>query len=268
MTLLSLTIAAIISSPAAPIELEKVLAEGDTAYARGDYSRAIEIYKAAESSYGTSAELLFNLGNACYKDGDDGQAMLCYRRAYRLDPSNKRIVDNLQFLQSRVDDANRAELGGKKGNVTTEPLSFLGRVSRKISTDTTSDYWGVLGAMSFILFLFTVAVYLFATTVNLKKIGFFSAIIMLIFSVIFICFALTAAHASSSRDEAVLTGFKTELMEEPEVGAHITGTPLHRGTTFEIIESVDGPDGKPAWYKVRLNSDNVGWVKSEDLEII
>ncbi len=244
------------------------LIEADSAYNKGDYEHAVELYKLTADSVGTSAEMLYNMGNAYYKAGDDGHAMISYLRAKRLDPRNSRINDNIRFLASRIEDANKAELKGKKGNVSPDPLSFFQRVGHTITVDTASDYWAVFAAMAFIIMLATIAVYIFSRPVNIKKIGFFSAIIMFIFTVIFTIFALCAAHVCDRHDDVVMTAFKTNLLEEPDANARIIGTPLHRGTVFKILDEEGDIDGKPVWYKVKLNNDNIGWIPAIDVEII
>lgn len=244
------------------------LERGDSAYNRGEYDKAVELYKAVEDSAGTSAAMLYNLGNAYYKSGDEGHAMVSYLRAKRLDPRNSRINDNIKFLSSRVEDVNKAELKGKKGNVSPDPLSFFQRAGNAITRDTSSDYWAVFGAISFVILLGAIAVYIFSPLVTLKKLGFFSAIIMFVFTIIFTIFALSAAHAFERHEEVVVTAFKTTLKEEPDAGAADVGTPLHRGTLFTIIEDDRGQRGEPEWYKVKLNSDNIGWIPAVDVEVI
>ena len=89
------------------------VADADSAYNAKEYAKAISIYNELIEENGTSAPVLFNLGSAYYQAGDYGQAMLNYLRARRLDPGNEEINANLRYLQSRVEDANKAE---QKGN--------------------------------------------------------------------------------------------------------------------------------------------------------
>lgn len=249
-------------------ERQASLIEADSAYNKGDYDKAVALYKKSIDTEGSSAAVLFNLGNACYKSGDEGQAMVSYLRAKKLDPGNSKINENIHFLSSRVEDSNKAELKGKKGDVSPDPLSFFQRLGNTVTVDTSSDYWAVFGAIAFILLLGAIAVYVFPPQVNLKKIGFFSAIIMLFFTMIFTIFAIAAAKAYNTHDTAVMTAFKTMLYEEPAVNATMSGTPLHRGTVFKVLDKEDNEDGQPSWYKVKLNSKNIGWIEAKDVEII
>lgn len=238
------------------------------AYNGGRYSEAVALYDSVAQTEGVSAGLLYNMGNASYKDGDDGMAMLCYQRAHRLDPGNSRINDNIRFLESKIEDINKAELKGKKGDVAPDPEGFFGRVGRGISKDTASDTWAFWGVVSFLLLISGVSLYLFSTNVRIKKIGFFSGIVMLISSVVFTIFALVSAHSYGSHEEVVLMGFKNELKEEPDEFSSSIGSPLHRGTVVKVVERETGADGETQWYKVKLNSSVIGWVTGQTVQII
>lgn len=244
------------------------LEQADSAYTAGDYDKAATLYSEIEKSRGVTAPMLFNMGNAYYKSGDEGMAMLCYRRAYRLNPDLSRLEDNIRFLESKIEDVNKAELKGKKGSVTPDPEGFFSRLGDSIAADNTSNYWGVMGAMAFVLFLGAVAAYLFSPGITLKKIGFFSAIVMFLFSVVLMSFSFVAARHFEKRNEAVITEFKYNLLEQPEQNSPKAGFPLHRGTTLEILESEQGPNGEPEWYKVKLNSRNIGWISATAVAVV
>ena len=103
------------------------VADADSAYNAKEYAKAISIYNELIEENGTSAPVLFNLGSAYYQAGDYGQAMLNYLRARRLDPGNEEINANLRYLQSRVEDANKAEQKGKHLKAGTDEPSFFSR---------------------------------------------------------------------------------------------------------------------------------------------
>lgn len=248
--------------------VDAAIADADSAYSKANYEETIELYRGVIEQTGPSASLLFNLGNAYYKSGNDGGARLCLERAKRLDPSNALIAQNLHYITTRVDDANMAELKGKKGYVTSDETGFFGKLHRKISVDRTSDSWANMAAMAFILLILALALYFFSANVRFKKIGFFSAIIFFLFSVIFIVFAEMAAAHFDDKNEAVLMQFKITMKAEPADDANTVGFPLHRGTKFTILDSELNVDGEVGWYKVELNRNNIGWVPADALEII
>lgn len=245
------------------------IAEADSAYNAKDYAKAIELYNVVRQEEGSNAALLFNLGNAYYQESDFGNAMVCYLRAHRLDPDNREINTNLQYLRSKVDDANKAEQKGKRLRVTPDEEGFFQSVRRSVAVNTSTDTWAILAAGCFILFIGGVALYIFTRNVAARKTGFFGSIVCLCGSVLFLCFAFMGARAFGSRDEGVITAFKTVLQTEPgHSSAEEKGNVLTKGTEIQILSEETDAEGNVTWYKVRLNSDYIGWVEVDNVAVI
>lgn len=84
--------------------LRDLLQEGDRAYRDGNYEMAIEAYhKALDGGY-TGGSLLYNLGNAYFKQGELGLAILYYERAKREQPHDKDIRYNLKLARAKCVD--------------------------------------------------------------------------------------------------------------------------------------------------------------------
>jgi tetratricopeptide (TPR) repeat protein len=69
------------------------------AFENKQYPEAISKYSAIIAGGVESAPLYFNLGNAYFKNGDLGRAILYYLKAKRLDPANEDIKANLDFAR-------------------------------------------------------------------------------------------------------------------------------------------------------------------------
>lgn len=248
--------------------IETMIADADSAYKAGDYEKCQKLYEAVIERNGATASLLYNLANAFYKGGNEGYARLYLERAKRLDPSNKRINSNLEYLATRINDSNKAELKGKKGDVVPDEPGFFGNVRRHIAVDTSSNAWAEMAAMAFILLILSLTLYFFSTSVKFKKIGFFSAIIFVIFSVIFVIFSEMAATEFQSKDEVILTSFKATLKATPSESAKDVGVSLHRGTKLTIIDTEMDINGEIGWYRLKLNNSNIGWLPVEDVTAI
>src|ERR1044072_9259149 len=77
--------------------------QGNKLYAARDYAGAATAYREALKA-GPSAPALFNLGNALFKSGKVGEAIVQYRRAHYLAPRDADITANLEFARRyRVD---------------------------------------------------------------------------------------------------------------------------------------------------------------------
>lgn len=245
------------------------VAEADSAYNAGKFEEAVQLYKAAIAEEGTSAQLLFNLGNACCEAGDLGGAIISWERARRLDPTNDRINSNLNYLRNRIDDANKAEQKGKRFKTTADAPSFFESVHTVIACDRTSNFWAVFAAVFFILFTSCAALYIFTRRVAFRKTGFFGGIVCFLASVVFLIFAFMAAGAQNSSDEGVITAFKVTLQTEPgKENDPVHGSVLTKGTLVRVLSEEVDAEGNVTWYKVRLNSDYIGWVAVSDMDII
>ncbi|MCX8073914.1 MAG: BatD family protein [Candidatus Binatia bacterium] len=76
--------------------------QGNSAYAAQDYAAAIAAYEKVVDQGVGSANLFFNLGNAYYKLGNLGKAILNYERAHALAPRDADILANLEFARSEA----------------------------------------------------------------------------------------------------------------------------------------------------------------------
>jgi tetratricopeptide (TPR) repeat protein len=75
-------------------------------YEKGDYPAAATAYQSLLQSGRASAALLFNLGNARFKNGQIGQAIAAYRQAQLLAPRDPDIRANLNFARGAVPGNN------------------------------------------------------------------------------------------------------------------------------------------------------------------
>ncbi len=241
---------------------------GQKAFEDGNYKTATEVFLKELEKSPESAALMFDLGTSYTLDGNLGLGRLFMERAYRLDPRNNAIKTNLAYISSRVDDANRASMTGKRGSVEPDPRGFIGEFNHKVSAEFTSNYWATFAVISFILFLGAVALYLFPQNVAARKVGFFGAILFLIFSGVFIGFSVMAANQARSQEYGVITAYKYALLEEPDSKAKPSSSELNQGSKVRILSEESDLDGNVAWYKVRLNSNYLGWIPASDLEVI
>ena len=247
----------------------QTVAEADSAYNAGKYQEAIALYREVAETSGVSAALLYNLGNAYVQDGDYGNAMLCYHRAKKLDPSNRQINNNITFISGKIEDSNKAEQKGKRRKVTEDTPNFFQNIHSSIARDTASDTWAGWAAASFLLFAGCVCLYLFNSNVLMRKTGFFGGIILLGISMVCLVCAYTGAAEAENHDYGIIMAYKAELQTEPngKTGNTNEGV-LTKGTKIRIIAEETDADGTVNWYKVRLNSDYIGWLKAQVVEVI
>ena len=94
-----LALVPVLASPAGEFKTANQL------YDAGRFSDAIAAYERIEPK---TANIFFNLGNACFRAGQIGSAIVNYERARRLFPRDPDILANLKFAQQKlgVDEVN------------------------------------------------------------------------------------------------------------------------------------------------------------------
>ena len=78
-------------------QFERTFADAAKAYDENRLPDAIQGWRSLVDEGQALPEVLFNLGNAYYRHGDLGEAILAYRRAQRLAPRDPDIRANLGF---------------------------------------------------------------------------------------------------------------------------------------------------------------------------
>lgn len=247
---------------------QRDLAAADSTYTSGDYAAAIERYQTVMELYGTSASSLYDLGNAYYQSGDLGNARLCYERARKLDPTGKLINNNLNYVITKVEDANRGSLEDKKLSVEPSAAGFFEALYKYLAIDLSTDTWARLSGIAFVLLICCVAMYLFSHNVAMRKVGFFGGGLMAFFTAAMLSLAFVSARAYERTDDGIIMAFKTPLLSDPASDSKPATSPLHRGTKLHILAEETGPSGETVWYKVRLNDDFTGWIAARDFEVI
>jgi len=79
---------------------QTVFFKANTHYHDGEYEAAVREYSGLIDSGMESGHLYFNLGNAYFKLGEIGKAIVSYERAERLIPSDPDLAANLAYARS------------------------------------------------------------------------------------------------------------------------------------------------------------------------
>jgi tetratricopeptide (TPR) repeat protein len=128
---LACIIAVCVAAVAVPLsagEPETLFRKGNEAYAAGRFLEAAGYYREIERYGIRDPRVEYNLGNAVFKQGHLGEAILHYRRAALLDPSDEEIRGNLDFAESkRADRVVRPE--------SAAVVQWLVRLQHRIGPD-------------------------------------------------------------------------------------------------------------------------------------
>jgi len=205
-------------------------------FAQGKYIPAAKGYESIIAQNGYSANVLFNLANAQQRAGQLGPAILNYERAALLNPNDRDITANLNYVR-------------KQAGIEPERQSPLPKVARML----TLNAWFNLAATA--LFLFAVALPLKLLRPQARKaLNFGCAMAALALAIAVGAFGLRSPdlrRAVVTVPEAV-AGVSPVTMAQPifklRAGEGVTLEKTHG--TFALVRNCAGQEG---------------WVKSDEI---
>ncbi|HUF76179.1 MAG TPA: tetratricopeptide repeat protein [Longimicrobiales bacterium] len=94
-----------VAAPSAASAQGELFEQGNQLYQQEDFAGAIDAYQAVLSAGWEGAALHYNLGNAYFKTGELGRAILEWERALVLEPGDPDALANLELARSLTADA-------------------------------------------------------------------------------------------------------------------------------------------------------------------
>ena len=227
-------------------KLELIFNKANIFYEENKYSEAIKLYESILEKGYESGHLFYNLGNAYFKKGELGKAILNYERALRLIPLDSDLQANYKYALSLT----------KVPVKDLESFWFI-RLLNKVVSPFTIEYLTIL--LSFIylslLGVLILSFYLAFFRKHRKVIVFF---LVFLFS---FSFSGLILKVSKLGKEAVV------IVKE----AQVRFAPLEEATFyFRVYEGqklrIISQEGN--YYKIRDHRRKIGWIEKKALEII
>ncbi len=219
-------------------------------YQEGLYEDAIDNYQSVLNAGFESATLYYNLGNASFRSNKLGKARLYYEKALKLNPSDEDVLANLKYLEGLLSD-----------RFEEVPVIFYKKWFKSLYTSLSSNQWAYIAMFSFIFSAMALTVYLMLQKRVLRKVGFYSAIILFVISISTI-FASWKQHLVIKNPEAAVV---IELSVNAKSAPRETGTGLfvlHEGAKVWLEDNTGG------WQEIRLSDGRTGWVPESGIEAI
>jgi len=246
---LFLTITSILT-PEIPADKDAVNA-ANRLYQAGNYDDTTRIYEQLLAQGIEDSTVYYNLGNAYYRKGDLGRAILNYQRAAQLSPRDPEIQANLALARSMADMPATLEAPG--------PLGALANLSSRWITLNESAllallFWFVAG------FLF-LAWRMTASTGRrpILKYGAIIALVLLAFTTLSLGARI---YAESNQPEGVVIAPVVAVSSEPGE-EYSTEFNLHSGTEVNLGET------KGQWVQLALPGSTIeGWIPLDAVEAV
>ena len=222
----------------------------NSAYQEGNYELAIENYKAAlDLGYANSA-LYYNLGNACFKNNELGQAILFYERAKQLAPRDPDIQFNLDIGNLFVVD-----------KITQIPPHFFERIWISFKNSISTDQLSLLLLPFYILMTIFLIVKLLVRKSAIAKSAHMLFIPTLVIFVFLSGLFVFRLNEDANTKSGVIMVDKVEIKNSPSIDAS-EAFALHEGTRVRIL------DKSGEYYKISIADGNIGWLPINVLLII
>lgn len=244
---------ALAPTPAAALSTpqDALFDEGNRLYQDGDFGGAAASYEAILAGGFESAEVYYNLGNAHFRLGSVGLAVLNYERAARLDPRSGDIQANLelvgQMLQDRIEPLPRFwVLSVIDWWMTLIPRERLGPL--------VALCYLALGVATVLLVLG-------------RPRGWHSALRRAVYAslaaTVLLGGTLLARETGLGQpDEAVVMASEARVLSAPSEEGGLTVFTVHEGTRVRIDRRAED------WAEIVLADGKVGWLPLAAIEII
>jgi tetratricopeptide (TPR) repeat protein len=215
--------------------------QGNKLYAQKDYAGAAQAYQEALRA-GPNAAARYNLGNALFKAGHIGTAILAYRRARALDPRDRDIATNLDFARNyRVD-----KVQGAPGPFTRAMDAVFHRLSRREASP--------LAAVALLLAACCLGVWIVRRW-TLFAIGAAALALAALFAFV----TLQAWNGEIGENPAVVVASEVDALSGPSEDAKQILL-LHDGTEVRIREQ------RGEYLLVQLPGGTGGWIHKDAVQ--
>ncbi len=244
-------LAVVMTPPSWAAAQEEIVARGNQAYQAGEWAAAIEAYESVREAGFDGPGLQYNLGNAYFKAGELGRAILHWERAAALAPGDPDVRANLALARSLTADA-------------IEPLPEFWLISL-------ASWWvdllprgalvGAVAAGWLALCAGLVALVLLRAERGRRPARWMAvggALVVLVLGINLVVRELGVGRA----ERAVILAEAGEVRSAPAQDDDLTLFEIHEGTTVRLDQRAG------EWAEVVLDDGKVGWVPVSALEII
>jgi len=232
------------------VDQEITIAKANKAYTDGFYANAVELYKSVITAGNESADLYYNLGNACYKQNDFASSILYFEKARKLDPGNEDVNFNLKIANTKITD-----------KIEPIPELFYKRWVKKLIESFSVDKWSKLGLAFLFLGLVAGVFYVVSKHLLIRKAGFWLGIFFVFVSLFSFLFAWQSYNEIMHRKEAIIFSPTVTIKSSPDEKS-IDLFVLHEGAKVELIDNIG------TWYEIRIANGSVGWLIASSVEKI
>ena len=230
------------------------LNEAEAAYINNNFAESIRLYEAQVSEHRSinqeSAQIYYNLGNAYFRDNQIAKAIVNYERALLLEPGDSDIRHNLRFAKTRIED-----------KIDSADNLFINKWIRSIQNLYSGNTWAIIGIVLFILLIVAIGLYMISAQIILRKVSFYSGIVLLSLVIITNVFAFNQKTKITNRSTAIIMSASVSIYTSPDAHSQELFR-LHEGAKVKIKRE----EGR--WIEIVIANGSVGWLQKMYVETI
>lgn len=221
---------------------------GNRAYQQRDFAKALQEYHQIAAQGIKSDALFYNMGNAYFRRGQLGAAILYYEKARQLNPYDSRIAHSLEVARSK-----------SKNQIPEVPEAFWTTAWRYLLWFFTLEGFFWIGIGLYILVFLLIAHWIWFTQPTPWRRR--TLMVLIPLTVVFLGASIFAAYKENVHQFAVVQPKKTEILATPVSDGQSVRV-LYEGLTVKILHR------EGAWFRVKLPNGLEGWMQKRDLAII
>src|SRR6266702_1247677 len=215
-------------------------AKANQDYAQGNFKQAISGYKTLVGSGQWSANLFYDLGNAYFRTGDLGRAILNYERALALERHHPEATAKLQIAR---DEARALEI------LPSWPERYLQFAS--------VNQYSIAAATAFWLAIFAVVTLIFSRRRSVTVIAMLICCLLVFAAAVGAIF--TFDRGSKGRALAIVTGKDVQArLATADTANSVLALPA--GSEIKVLST------RGDWMYAALPNDLRGWIQAKNAE--
>jgi len=223
----------------------------DKLYNEGQYDKSIQIYKHILSKHGISPEVFYNLGNCYYRLDSMAFAILYYEKSLKLDPSDNDVRTNLSITRSKIKDKSSE-------GTTFFILAWWYSLINKLSLYA----WKIIGFSLFFISILLLVIWKTKIIDKYSKLLKYSAIILLILSIISNFAAWQQYELNTNTQSAIITSQEIHVKGSPS-NSSVDLFILHSGARVRVLD-----DSMKEWCEIEFEVGKSGWIKKKNIAMI
>lgn len=219
-------------------------------YTDGKYQEAIDEYMKIMNMGYENGVVYYNLGNAYYKIGDIGKAILYYEKAKKIMPTDEDVDNNLKLVNLYIAD-----------KITPIPELFYVRYFKNITKIMSPNSWMELFLVMYIMLSICICVRIIIRQQKIKNVLKKSIFLFTFLTLLSLFIFIYSENELNKHNWAIVMNEKTDVYASPSEDSTELFS-IHKGTKIRLKRT------EGLWIEITLADGKVGWIIKDNIEII